>query len=336
MKGLWNQVRRIAVPPDLPAGRRRLMRVAGLALAGGFAVIALERVDLDGLRAALLSADPAWLLAACAANLLSQWTHAARWAALVRPPGVVLRARHAFAPIAAGYAVAIVVPARAGDLVRSHLLARRARLPTASVLAAALLDYVVGTVTLVPLLAALALATPLPGWARQALLAFAAIGAAGFVATWLLRLPAGRDPSEHRGLRGLVARLRAGLGAAREPRAVAASLAWGVVGWGFELLIALFAVAAMGLPATLAVGGLLVAATTAANVVSLSPGNAGPFEVAALLVLAGQGVGTERALAFALLYHLCQLAPTGLVGAAVLLRTARAARAAREAPAAGA
>lgn len=327
MPGLWKRLRRIAVPPDLPSGRRRLLRVAGLALVAGFAVVALDRVDLGELWASMLSADPALLLVAGAANLLSQWVRAARWAAVVRPPGVVLRARHAFAPLVAGYAVAIVVPARAGDVVRSHMLARRTGLHTSSVLAAAFLDYVVGTVTLVPLLAGLAVATPLPGWARQALLAFAAVGAVGFAAAWLLRPPHDLDPSAHRGVRGLVARLRAGLDAAREPKAIAASLGWGLVGWGTELLVALFALAAMGLPATLAVGGLLVVATTAANVLSISPGNAGPFEAAAVLVLAGLGVGAERALAFALLYHACHLAPTGLAGAAVLVRAARAARA---------
>lgn len=326
MPGLWKRLRRIAVPPDLPAGRRRLLRTAGLALVCGFAAVALQRVDGRELLAAMASADPMLLLAAGASSLLSQWTRAARWAAVVRPPGVTLRARHAFPPLAAGYAVAVVVPARAGDLVRSHLLARRTGLPTASVLAAAFLDYVVGTATLVPLLAALALATPLPGWARHALLVFAALGAVGFAATWLLRPPEDHDPSAHRGLRGLFARLRAGLDAAHEPKAIAAALAWGAVGWGTELLVALFALAAMGLPATLAVGGLLVVATTAANVLSLSPGNAGAFEVAAVLVLTGLGVGAERALAFALLYHACHLAPTGLAGAGVLVLTARSAR----------
>lgn len=327
MSSLWQRVRRIAVPPDVPAGRRGLLRLAGLAIVAVFAVLALERVDAGELWAALLSASPGFLLLAGASNVLSQWTRAARWAAVVHPPGVALRARDAFAPLVAGYAVAIVVPARAGDVVRAHLLARRTGLPTASVLAAALLDYVVGTVTLAPLLALLALATPLPAWARQALLAFSAVGVGGFAAIWLLRPPPGHDPLAHRGARGLLERLRGGLGAAHEPRAVAASLVWGLVGWGTELLVVLFALAALGLPATLAVGGLLVAATTAANVISLSPGNAGPFEVAAVLVLAGLGVGAERALAFALLYHACHLAPTGLIGAGVLLRAARLARA---------
>lgn len=327
MSSVWQRLKQIAVPPDVPAGRRRLVRLAGFAIAVAFGALALERVDAGELWTALVSANAGFLALAGASNLLSQWTRAARWAAVVRPPGAELRARHAFAPLVAGYAVAIVVPARAGDVVRSHMLARRTKLPTASVVAAALLDYVVGTVTLVPLLALLALAMPLPPWARQALLAFSAVGLGGFAALWLLRPPPGHDPLAHRGARGLVARLRGGLGAAHDPRAIAASLAWGLVGWGTELLVALFALAALGLPATLAVGGLLVAATTAANVISISPGNAGPFEVAAVLVLNGLGVDAERALAFALLYHVCHLAPTGLLGAAVLLRAARQARA---------
>lgn len=326
MSSLWERLKRIAVPPDLPAGRRRLLRLGGLAVAAAFAILALQRVDAGELWAALVSANPWFLLLAGASNVLSQWTRAARWAAVVRPPGVELRARDAFAPLVAGYAVAIVVPARAGDMVRSHMLARRTGLSTASVFAAALLDYIVGTVTLVPLLAALALAVPLPPWARQALLAFAAVGLGGFAAIWLLGPPPNHDPLAHHGARGLLSRLRGGFGAAHEPRAVAASLGWGLVGWGTELLVALFALAALGLPATLAVGGLLVAATTAANVISISPGNAGPFEVAAVLVLAGLGVDAERALAFALLYHACHLVPTGLIGAGVLLGAAREAR----------
>jgi hypothetical protein len=113
--------------------RSRLLRLAGLALVGGFAALAAQRVDLGELWAAMLSASPAMLLAAGASNVLSQWVRAARWAAVVRPPGVVLRARHAFAPLVAGYAVAVVVPARAGDLVRSHMLARRTGLPKPTV-----------------------------------------------------------------------------------------------------------------------------------------------------------------------------------------------------------
>jgi uncharacterized membrane protein YbhN (UPF0104 family) len=140
-----------------------------------------------------------------------------------------------------------------------------------------------------------------------------------------------RPPRDHdatgAGLRGLLARLRGGLAAAHEPQALLASLGWGVAGWGAELLIALFALAALGLTTTFAVAGLLVVATTAANLISVSPGNAGPFEAATVLVLAGLGVPAAPALAFALLYHAVHLAPRAAIAVVAVARDARAARA---------
>jgi uncharacterized membrane protein YbhN (UPF0104 family) len=92
---------------------------------------------------------------------------------------------------------------------------------------------------------------------------------------------------------------------------------------GAELLVAWSSLAALGLPVTLQLAGLLVVATTAANVISLSPGNAGPFEAAAALVVAGTGVAAAPALAFALLYHAAHLAPMFALGTFALLREAR-------------
>jgi hypothetical protein len=69
--------------------------------------------------------------------------------------------------------------------------------------------------------------------------------------------------------------------------------------------------------------GLAVVATTASNVVAVSPGNAGPFELAIVVALAGVGVEREQALAFALLYHLVHLVPVGLIGSAWLLAAGR-------------
>ena len=322
MSALWQRIRRIAALPGGRPGRRGVLRLAGLALVAAFGAVALTRVDLREVVRTLASARPEALVLAMAANVLSQWLHAGRWAAVVRPPGVRVRARDAFAPLVAGYAVGVAVPARAGDFVRSHLLARRTGLSTTSILAAALLDYVVGTATLVPLIAALAFAAPLPSWARDALLVFAIVGGAGLAAVWLARPRAGHDASGG-GLAGVWARLRAGLGAAHEPRALGKSFLWGLASWGAELLVAWFSLASLGLPVTLQLAGLLVVATTAANVISLSPGNAGPFEAAAALVVAGAGVAAAPALAFALLYHAAHLAPMFALGGFALLREAR-------------
>jgi hypothetical protein len=231
-----------------------------------------------------------------------------------------------FEAMVAGFAVGIAVPARAGDLVRAHLLARRARLSTTYVLGGATVDYVVGTASLVPLLALLAAVTPLPWWARDTLLVSAAVSAGGVLGVMVLRPRRGRAAPEH-GAAGLVARFRGGLAAAHEPAAIARSFAWGFAGWGAELLVAWCTLAAVGVEPTWTLASLAVLATAAANAIAVSPGNAGPFELAAMLPLSGHGIPREPALAFALLFHVAHLAPVAAIGALVLVREAAQAKA---------
>jgi uncharacterized membrane protein YbhN (UPF0104 family) len=329
MPGLWKRLRALAVPPEERPGRRRALRLAGLAVVAGFGAFAASQVDLLGVGRALAAAHPGYLALAMLANVLNLVFHAARWAAVVRHSGVRVRLGDVLDAMVAGFTVGIAVPARAGDLVRSHLLARRAGLSTASVIGAAAVDYVVGTASLVPLILLLGVATPLPGWARQALIVTSIASAAGVALVFALRpqRPGQEERDEGEPARpGLVARLRSGLAAAHEPLAVTRSFAWGFAGWGAELLIAWFTLAAVGIPPTLPLASLAVVATAAANAIAVSPGNAGPFELAAMLPLTGLGVAREPALAFALLLHLAHLAPTALLGVWVLVREARQAK----------
>jgi uncharacterized membrane protein YbhN (UPF0104 family) len=331
MPGLWKRLRALAVPPEEQPGRRRTLRIAGLVILAAFAAAAAVRLDLRRVAASVGSANPGQLALAAAACVANLAFHAARWAAVVRPPAGRIRLRAVFDAMVAGLAVGIAVPARAGDLVRAHLLARRTGLSTAAVVGAAAVDYVVGTATLVPLIVLTGLATPLPDWARHALLVTSILSAAGIALVFLLRPPAedlgpAGEPDAEEPPPGLVARLRSGLSAAHDPVAVARAFGWGLAGWGAELAIAWATLAAVGVEPTVALASLVVVATAAANAIAVSPGNAGPFELAAMLPLAGLGVPTEPALAFALLLHVVHLAPAAVLGSAALLHEARTAR----------
>lgn len=327
MSGLWKALRALAVPPEEHPGHRRALRLVGLAIVVAFAAFGVAEVDLARVGASVASASPALLVVAALANVANLVFHAFRWAAVVRPPGVRVRAVDVLAAMTAGFAVGIAVPARAGDLVRAHLLARRAGLRRSFVLASAALDYVVGTASLVPLVGILAIATPLPSWARQALAVTAVVSAGGVIALFFLRPPREGGGTDAAGVAGLVARLRSGLSAVHEPGALARSLGWAMAGWAAELAVAWATLAAVGLAPTLGLSALVVLATAAANAISVSPGNAGPFELAAMLPLAGVGVAPEPALAFALLFHLAHLAPVAAMGGFVLLREAARSRA---------
>ncbi len=299
--------------PAGSAGRRfRLLALAGVVALGAWG---LARVDLRAVGASLAAASPALLALGVAANLASLGTHAGRWRAVVLRPGGPVRYRDAFVSLVAGFAAGLVLPGRGGDLVRAHLLAKRAGVSTAAVVAASALDYVVGTVAFVVALGALGAAAPLPGWGQRALAVTAAFAAAAAVAAWLLRPRRGAPPAT-----GLVGRLRGGLAALHDGRALATSVGWGLAGWLAEGSIALATLAALGLPATPTVAALVVLAASAAAAVGVSPGNAGTFELATAVALAGVGVPSGDALAFALAFHAVHVVPVALIGGVVLLR----------------
>jgi peptidoglycan/xylan/chitin deacetylase (PgdA/CDA1 family) len=332
-----------------PTRARAWPRIAGLAVVAGVGAAALAQVDLRAVAASLASASPGLLAVAAGANLVSLAAHAARWRAVVLAPEGRVRYRDALVAIVAGFAAGLALPGRGGDLLRAHLLARRAGVSTASVLAASALDYLVGMVAFVIALGALAAAAPLPSWGLRALGVIAALAAAAGVAAWLLRPgrpaappraqaqpdEAGRAPLERSGgsASGLVARLRGGLAALHDAGALATALAWALVGWAAEWAVALATLAALGLPATPVVAALAVLAASAAAAVAVAPGNAGSFEVATALAVAGAGAPGDAALAFALAFHAAHVVPVALIGGAMLLREGIAREAlARERP----
>jgi peptidoglycan/xylan/chitin deacetylase (PgdA/CDA1 family)/uncharacterized membrane protein YbhN (UPF0104 family) len=301
-----------AAAPPAQVGRR--LRIAGLVGLALLCAWALATVDLGAVLHALAGARPGLLALACAANVASLAAHAARWRAVVTPPGRV-RYRDAFPALVAGFAAGLVLPGRGGDFLRSHLLARRAGVPTATVVAASALDYVVGTATFVVAFGLLGVAAPLPGWGLKALAASAAVAGAALVAAWLLRPPRDAQAPE-----GLAARLRAGLGALHDARALATSAAWGLAGWTAEWGIAVATLAALDLPTSPAVAALVVAAASAAAATGVTPGNAGTFELATALALGGTGVHAGDAIAFALAFHAAHVVPVAVLGVPLLLR----------------
>jgi peptidoglycan/xylan/chitin deacetylase (PgdA/CDA1 family)/uncharacterized membrane protein YbhN (UPF0104 family) len=303
-----------ATAPPRGSGARRL-RLAALVGVVALAAWALAHVDLRAVGASLAGASPGLLALAALANLGSLATHAGRWRTVVLVPGGRVRYRDTFVAILCGFAAGLVLPGRGGDLVRSHLLARRAGASTAAVVAAAALDYIVGIVSFVVALGAVGAASPLPGWGVRALVACAGLAGAALAAAWLLRPR--RDAPEPA---GLVARLRAGLAALHDVRALAAGIGWGLAGWVAEGMIALATLAALGLPATPTLAALVVLAASAAAAVGVSPGNAGTFELATAVVLAGAGVPSGEAVAFALAFHAVHVVPVAILGGTLLLR----------------
>lgn len=308
-----------ALEKGTPAGALgQALRWAGVAALAAFALLAVRTLDPQELRRAFAEANPSFLLAATAANVFALAMQSGRWLAIVRPIEPRARARDAFFTLVAGYAVGLVVPARASDLARAHLMARRTGASMATLTATAIVDHLLGSMALFGAVGLLAAASPLPIWLRSSgTLAFAGAGGALF-SMWLVRPRGGQRQATH-GLAGVLARLQRGLVAVGRPRALLVSWLFAVGGWAAEVLIAYLSLRAFGLAATPSSSLLVVLATTLASAASVSPGNAGTFELACVVALSSVGVAREPALAMAIGYHAVHLVPVALLGGGWLL-----------------
>ncbi|HVQ30182.1 MAG TPA: lysylphosphatidylglycerol synthase domain-containing protein [Vicinamibacteria bacterium] len=315
-----------AAPGASPSRRRRIFALRGAAVAAIAASVAWAFHDVQpaAVWSSMSTADPGWLGLAAGVNLLVLLFQSARWLALIRPMAPRASLGQAFKSTAVGYAISSVVPARVGELARVEWLGRYTGLPRIAVLGSALLDQLVNAAGLLVGVALLPLFVRVPLWMRQdgwfALVLFM-IGVALVVA--LRRSARGPDDAwpdllnrlPLRTVSGALLRVRSGLLACGEPRALLYSLGASLAAWGFEINVAALSMRAAGLHLPVVVSiVVLVAVNLALAVPFAPPGNLGTLELGATLALVEFGVPKERALAFALCYHFLQVIPVGIIG----------------------
>jgi uncharacterized protein (TIRG00374 family) len=303
---------------------------------------ALRQVDLASMARALGAARVPLLLAAIGVDLFSLSMQAGRWLAVVHPVDRRAKATEAFFALVAGYAVGLVIPARASDLARAHLMARRTGGSTATLATTAVVDHLIGVVALVAALSIAAIAWQMPVWVRRAGMLASGLAVASLVALWAAgparrgarggvadatprtgsgKLEAVPEAVPGKYVANFIGRLQDGLAAVRSPRAISLALLFALAGWTAEGVIAHLALEAFRLPSGIGPSMMVVVATTLSAAISVSPGNAGTFEVACVAGLAGFGVSQEAALAFAIGYHAVHLIPTATIGGGWLIWT---------------
>ena len=102
--------------------KRRFL--AGAALGAFFLWLALRNVDFAEVGATLRKVSLPLFAAFIAMHLATLWVRGWRWAILLRPVATLPAAR-LVPPLAVGYMVNFLLPARAGEIVRCWLLRRR-------------------------------------------------------------------------------------------------------------------------------------------------------------------------------------------------------------------
>lgn len=315
-----------------PAPRRRrslALRAAGFVALAGTLLWTCYDIHWPSFGQALSEARPGWLVLAAALNFTVLAFQAARWLALVRPLSPAATIGQAFKAMIVGFAVSTVVPARAGELARAEWFGRVTGLSRVSVAGSILLDHLVNAAGLLAGLAALPLLIGVPLWLRPGgyfTLALFVFGTMVVVALKPVSTLPDADPEPRsrlplRTLTHLLARVRNGLLASRNPRALGYSLGASLVAWGLEINVTLLSMRAVGLHLPVAASILVLVAVNLALALPFAPpGNIGTLELGATLALLELGVPKEQALAFAVCYHLLQVVPIGILGFGLLSR----------------
>jgi len=301
--------------------------------------LVLRGVDLGQTARLLGSAQLPWLMLAVVAISSDMFFRALRWQVLIAPiKRVPLRRLAAYMMV--GYLANNFLPARLGELVRSHYLGDREGISRSATLGTVVVERIVDTVVLVGIGAAAILVLNIRGVVVSAILVGVALAGLLVVALAVAlaahRLPGGRRLGQFLGrwprIKGVVVRLRDGLRVAAIPKTIAASGVLSVAAWSCTVLAVLAVGQSLGQQLTVGEGALLAAGTNLATAVPSGPGYLGTFEYAGQTIAIAFSIEASVGLALAVLIHVLTLAVSSAGGAAALVKLGWR----RRAPAAGA
>jgi hypothetical protein len=289
--------------------------------------LALRGVDLGRTADLLGSARIQWLVLGIAGVTADLFFRAIRWQRLIAPiKPVPLRRLSGYMLV--GYLANNVLPARLGELVRSHYLGDREGISRSATLGTVIVERVVDTIVLVGIGAAAILILNVRGVVVSAILVGVALAGLLVVALALAlaahRLPGAQHLAAFLGrwprVKGIVLRLRDGLRVAALPRTVAWAAILSVAAWSCTVVAVLAVGQALGIQLTVGEGALLAAGTNLATAIPSGPGYLGTFEYAGQTIAVAFGLPASSGLALALLTHVLTLVVSSAGGIVALVR----------------
>src|SRR4029453_12898938 len=126
--------------------RSRARTILVFLLTLGLLAYFLRNADMRGVWAETRRAEPLPLILAIGVTLLTYALRALRWQSLLAPIGPT-HFNTAFKTTVIGFAANFLLPARAGEVIRPYLLARREGLPPTSCFATIILERLLDLVT---------------------------------------------------------------------------------------------------------------------------------------------------------------------------------------------
>jgi hypothetical protein len=310
--------------------------------------LVFRNVQWVELGAAIQAVD--WTILALAAfvALLDQVVRGVRWRVFLVPVGRV-SAADSFSFLSIGALANVVLPLRAGEIIRAVLLGEKRQLSKSAVFGTVVVERLFDVLMLVAMALVLLAAMPIPLPVKQTVIVLGVAGLLVLLAMWWAvgQLSDDRDSRLARQAKALGQRLAgppeqprqllgidlgkwlrkgwlmaqsfvAGLGVVRTPRLAASGAAYTVLAWGASLAYIWLVLRAchLNLPWTASLMVLVLVNFGAA--IPSSPGGLGVVHLLAIAALTPWNVPPSQALTFAIMVHATVLAVMVGVGLACL------------------
>ena len=295
--------------------------VVGIAISVVALALVIRSVDIAQTADALSRADLRWVAFGAVLSTTDLASRGLRWQRLIRPIAAV-RYLPMFGYLLIGYAANNVLPARLGELVRSHYLGDREGLSRASALGTVVVERVVDLVAVVAIASVALIVLNVRGVLVNA--AFVGAAFAGlFLAAVALAIVAHRLPGIDRlaplvdrqpRIRDLARSLQDGLGVVSRPRTLGEVLLTSAAAWTCSILSLAALGQALGVQLSIGQAALMTSGVALASAIPAAPSNIGTFEAAAVVAGTTIGLTAETALAIGLLSHAVILAITSIGG----------------------
>jgi glycosyltransferase 2 family protein len=314
--------------------RNVIRTVVVIGLAVGLLAVFLRNADLGRVWASVTSARADFLLLAVVVTCGTFVIRAERWQYLLGPLGAT-RFSTVFRATVIGFAASAVLPARAGEVIRPYLLARREGLSATAAFATIVVERVLDLVAVLLLMAAFLIWFD-PGLEARDSAVFQAIRFGGLVMApvavgtlLLMFFMAGHPESLHRWvlkaeavlparLATMIARFAQtfaeGFAVVRRPERLVAALAWSIVLW-IAIAAGIWAVSVafgVAMPFT---GAWLMLAPLVVGVAVPTPGGVGGFHEAYRIGATGFfGADNDIAVGAAIVLHAISVGPVIIAG----------------------
>jgi hypothetical protein len=308
---------------------RRITFFVGIALSALFLYLAVRGARLSEMAAVLARANYWYMIPCVAFTLLAYGFRSLRWRYLLHsvrpiPMGTL------FSATIIGFLANNVLPARLGELVRAHVVGRRAGISRSAALASIVIERIFDLFTLLALFGVVSFVSPYPGVVGEAALIVFGIGCAALIALilWnrhpdrfvrvLMRfIPSrGRDRAA-----GLADGFREGLGVFDKGAHLWMVGFVSILHWASIIIVTWLCIRSLGIAAPQPQASLVaLVAIALITMVPSAPGFVGTLQGAGTAALLVFGVPKEQGLAFSILYHATQWLPVNIVGAYFLVR----------------